>query len=88
MSSLKVCSEIVRVPKFSYIRGQQESECPVAISFNIQLIPHPPPPRTSLMGGGRGLYAYMKWNCPVGSIVDPVDLVDLLDPVALYRRFT
>ena len=30
----------------------------------------------------------MKWNCPVGSIVDPVDLVDLLDPVALYRRFT
>ena len=37
-------------------------------------------------GGGRGLY--MKWNCPVGNIVDPVDLVDLLDPVAFYRCFT
>ena len=30
----------------------------------------------------------MKWNCPVGNIVDPVDLVDLLDPVAFYRCFT
>lgn len=40
---------------------------------------------TSLMGGGRGLY--MKWDCPVGSIVDPVDLVNLLDRLALYSCF-
>jgi len=30
----------------------------------------------------------MKWNCPVGNVVDPVDLVDLLDPVALCGCFT
>ena len=29
LSPLKVCSEIVRVPKFSNIRDQQECECPV-----------------------------------------------------------
>ena len=43
---------------------------------------------TSLIGGGMGLYMkIMELPC-YGSIVDPVDLVDLLDPLALYSCFT
>ena len=49
----------------------------------------PPPTSPYFITGRReGVVSLMKWNCPVGSIVDPVDLVDLLDPVALYRCFT